>query len=205
MNSGIYYIRNINNNKIYIGSTQNFKNRFSKHRSQLKNNRHHNILLQNAYNKYGIESFNYIILELCDIDSLLIREQYWLDNLNPEYNISKFADAPTRGRSIKRCPLTQDVKDKISNTLKEYYSDESLRNFMRDINIGNKNRLGKPTSEETKMKFYKKVIVYNIDGSLFGEFKSVLEASINTNIHKSQIARCARGERKDKRFIFIYP
>ena len=39
--SCIYAIRNIVNNKLYIGSAKEFKNRKRIHKQQLKNNNHH--------------------------------------------------------------------------------------------------------------------------------------------------------------------
>lgn len=47
--------------------------------------------LHAALLKYGYENFNFEILEYCRADELVIREQYYLDLLNPEYNILKNA------------------------------------------------------------------------------------------------------------------
>lgn len=72
---GIYKI--IINNKLYIGSSLDIKNRIKQHKSDLKNNRHANPKLQNAYNKY--HEFKYEILEkfdFIDIKDLRIREKY---------------------------------------------------------------------------------------------------------------------------------
>ena len=41
--------------------------------------------------KYGYGGFRFEILEYCDNKETLIREQYYLDALNPEYNILKKA------------------------------------------------------------------------------------------------------------------
>ena len=51
--TGIYQIRNIINNKIYIGQSLNIKTRFLQHKQALRKNRHPNQHLQNAWNKYG--------------------------------------------------------------------------------------------------------------------------------------------------------
>ncbi len=52
---GTYKIVNKINNKIYYGSSKHIK----KHKSQLKNNKHHCLYLQRAYNKYGANNFEY--------------------------------------------------------------------------------------------------------------------------------------------------
>lgn len=64
MNSGIYYIINIVNNKKYIGSSFDIKKRISKHFRQLSKNKHINKHLQNAYNFYGKENFSFEIVEI---------------------------------------------------------------------------------------------------------------------------------------------
>lgn len=82
----IYKIRNLENGKIYIGSTKDFKKRKSIHLRQLKLQTHHNIHLQRSYNK-NPNKFIFEIIEKCNENELLIKEQEWIDKLNPEYNI----------------------------------------------------------------------------------------------------------------------
>ena len=91
MKSGIYKIINNITKDIYIGSSVNLSNRKSRHFRDLEKNIHHSIILQRAVNKYKIENFDFIILEYCDKNDLLIREQYYLDTLFPLYNILKNA------------------------------------------------------------------------------------------------------------------
>ena len=91
MKSGIYKIINNITKDIYIGSSVNLSNRKSRHFKDLEKNIHHSIILQRAVNKYKIENFDFIILEYCDKNDLLIREQYYLDTLFPLYNILKNA------------------------------------------------------------------------------------------------------------------
>lgn len=95
--SGIYQIKNLVNNKIYIGSAANVKNRWKTHKSELNHNKHHSPYLQRAWDKYGIENFEFSILEVVlDINDLIIREQYWMDitecyDSKVGYNLSKIA------------------------------------------------------------------------------------------------------------------
>lgn len=85
--AGIYMICNILNNHKYIGSTNDFKRRLMKHRSELRKNKHHSTPLQRAFNKYGEDKFSITILEVCEPihDTLIMLEQKYLD-LSPEYN-----------------------------------------------------------------------------------------------------------------------
>lgn len=82
-NCAVYKITNKVNKKFYIGSSKTLKSRWAAHRWELKYNRHHNAYLQNSYNKYGKEVFEYEVLEWLDNEeSLLDREQYYIDSLN---------------------------------------------------------------------------------------------------------------------------
>jgi group I intron endonuclease len=89
MKSGIYQISI--NSKTYIGSATNIYNRKHRHLHDLKNNKHCNGKLQNYFNKYGIENLLFEVIEVCDIESLLIREQYFIDSKKPFFNICKIA------------------------------------------------------------------------------------------------------------------
>lgn len=93
--SGIYKIRNIQNNHLYIGSAENIKRRWNKHRSDLRKGIHHSSHLQNAFNKYGESNFEFSILEYCEKFELISNEQAWINKLKPEYNIR-----PTAGSAL---------------------------------------------------------------------------------------------------------
>ena len=88
---GIYRIENITNGDCYVGSSKKLNKRKNRHFKDLNNQIHHSIILQRAYNKYGRESFNFIIVEECLLEELLEKEQYWIDTLSPKYNIAKIA------------------------------------------------------------------------------------------------------------------
>lgn len=79
MKSGIYQILNLVNGKMYIGSSNNIERRIYDHGALLLNNRHHSIHLQRAFDKYGNENFDVNILEYCEENILLEKEQYYLN------------------------------------------------------------------------------------------------------------------------------
>ena len=90
--SGIYCIENITNHKTYIGSSKNIYQRLLKHFALLRHNKHQNAHLQNAWNKYGEDSFRWFILELCDSKELTEKEQYCIDLFGAEYNITRIIE-----------------------------------------------------------------------------------------------------------------
>lgn len=95
---GVYQIRNIIDNKIYIGSSSNLYKRKKQHFSDLLSNRHENKYLQNAYNKYGLKNFVFEIIEICNENIKYRIEQYWLDKFYDKqdmcYNINPIASKP---------------------------------------------------------------------------------------------------------------
>ncbi|RUS27341.1 hypothetical protein BC938DRAFT_483387 [Jimgerdemannia flammicorona] len=64
------------------------------------------VILQ-ALLKYGYANFSLEILEYCEVANVLSREQYWMDTLNPEYNILS-----TAGSSLG-CKRSEETKAKI--------------------------------------------------------------------------------------------
>lgn len=91
---GIYrWINNINS-KSYVGSAKCLKNRLKiyyspttlKTRLERGSSAIYSALLKYSYNKFKLE-----IIEYCEQDFLIPREQYFIDLLKPEYNICKTA------------------------------------------------------------------------------------------------------------------
>lgn len=83
----IYCIKNIINNKVYIGKCKNTKNRFSTHLSKLKNNKHHSIKLQRSWNKYKKENFVFEILEEVNIlENIIELEKRYIRDFNSYKN-----------------------------------------------------------------------------------------------------------------------
>ena len=77
MNNYIYAIKNLVNNKLYIGSTKSLKRRKYEHFYELKRNIHFSQHLQRAYNKYGKDNFSFYMLEECAPENRKIREIYF--------------------------------------------------------------------------------------------------------------------------------
>jgi group I intron endonuclease len=111
----IYRIVNVSNGHCYVGSETKHGSRWRNHLYRLRNKKHHSVILQRAFNKYGDNSFRFEIIEEVEGDNaaLLTREQHYIDTLNPEYNCCRIA-GNTSG--IKR---TDEHRAKISLSLKK--------------------------------------------------------------------------------------
>lgn len=86
---GIYSIRCLKNDYVYIGASCNIKERQQTHLSRLKKNKHENNGLQEDFIKYGCDNFIFSILEIIDDKSdLLVAENKWLikNSQNHLYN-----------------------------------------------------------------------------------------------------------------------
>ena len=79
--SGVYKITNRNNDKVYLGSTGEFKRRSTQHLSSLKKNKHQNRHLQASFNKHGADAFLFEVVEVLSGDktSRTTREQSYID------------------------------------------------------------------------------------------------------------------------------
>lgn len=141
MEAGVYVIKNNVNGKQYVGSSIDLRMRRIQHFSKLRCGKHVNSHLQNAYNKYGSEAFEFEILEIIEItdnikESLLNREQFWIDNLKPEYNILQVAG------SNYGYHHSDETKSKISNSMKGVKKSPEHAQHIREA------QKGKTLSEE---------------------------------------------------------
>lgn len=144
--SGIYKILNIITYDFYTGSAVNFGNRWRQHRWELRRNIHGNEHLQNAWNKYGEDAFEFSILLYCDIENLLYYEQVVYDGLKPTYNIS-----PTAGSSLG-VKHTAEARAKTSAALMRHVVSPETRAKMSAARMGNQNALGYKHSPEARAK-----------------------------------------------------
>jgi len=119
MNSGIYSIFCIANNKYYVGQTINIETRIKAHINKLKANNHHSPYLQHTFNAHGIGSFIFDVLEYCDISELDEKEQVYISKYN-SLNPNGF-NCTNGGSGIRGFVFTEETKKNWSNTRKGKY------------------------------------------------------------------------------------
>ena len=128
--SGIYYLKNTIDDRCYVGSAQKLNYRLWNHKHKLIKGTHANNILQNFVNKYGINSIYFEILEPVEIDNLIIREQYYIDTLKPEFNILRKA-----GNSVGII-MTEEQRIKISNSRKGILHTEDTKRRISETMTG---------------------------------------------------------------------
>jgi group I intron endonuclease len=76
---GIYCLLNTANGKLYIGQSVNLQTRKWAHLTKLRQGKHRNQHLQDAFDRYGESRFQFQILEvLPNTDNLDARERHWI-------------------------------------------------------------------------------------------------------------------------------
>jgi len=106
--SGVYALICMITNKQYIGSSVKLGARFLDYMQPAYLGRRPNSPLIKAILKYGYINFCFAVLETCKPSEVLEREQYWLDLIHPEYNLS-----PTAGSTLG-IYLSEETKAKLS-------------------------------------------------------------------------------------------
>lgn len=113
MSCGIYKITNLINNKVYIGQSVDIEERWKHHRSNINttDTKKRNLYIYQAMRKYGIENFEFSILEECDKSLLNEKEEYWIEyyhshNKEFGYNLTDGGtNPPYTGKKINQYDL----------------------------------------------------------------------------------------------------
>jgi group I intron endonuclease len=156
---GIYMIYNQENKKAYIGQASHIRKRFNSHKSELKNGCHGNSYLQNAWNKYGENTFLFIPLENCAKKELTNREAYYLDLIDLElrYNLKVVTEVHVTSEvtreKIRQANLgrkaSEETRKKMSESAKKVIHSPLSEEHKQNLSLAHK---GKALSEEHKQK-----------------------------------------------------
>ena len=221
MNSGIYCIYNIIKREFYIGSSKNIIKRFREHKQELYNKKHHSKYLQNSWNKYGKSNFIFKVIRLCNPEDCIQLEQYFINAIQPEYNMCKIAGSCL---GIKRTPEIKEAirlrqlgrvasiatKVKMSIAHKGKILSPEHKYKVQRTNLGKKlseetkrkmsiAQFGKALSLDTRLKIsesqYKPVIqICPQTKEVLREYLSLTEASKLTNVNLNSISKVALGK-----------
>lgn len=148
---GICGIKNIVNNKVYVGQTgNNFGDRWDVHRALLRKGAHHNSELQKDWMKNGENNFQFFVIEDCETNVLNDRERFFVAEYRSKglsYNITDGgSDSTFTGKH-----LPEDVKRKIGeknkiNSMGRHASEETRKKMSES----HKGKLHGPMSDEQK-------------------------------------------------------
>ena len=203
--SGIYQIRNLVNGNRYIGSASHFGRRWSTHRKALNESRHHSVPLQRAWDKYGVEAFEFAVVERIPDKHLLIQaEQAWIDATNPEYNVAKVAGSSLgirrseHTKSRLRASWTEDRRAAFTIKVKGRGQGVALTEAHR-ANIAAA-LSGRERSKDHKARLSKALGGYPVIGTHIKTGAVVTAPYVSAlrelGFHPDHVRDCANGKRK---------
>jgi group I intron endonuclease len=147
--------------------------------------------IYSAFLKYGYYNFSLDILEYCKFDELILREQYYIDVLKPEYNILEIAGSRLGTKQ------TEEAKELISKALKGRLFSKESKTKMQEVA---KLRQGIKTSffskshtieTITRISVAKSLIVKvtDVDTGTYKIFRGNAQAAKYLNIGESTLRR----------------
>lgn len=184
MDSGIYLIHNNITDKYYIGKGKSVKNRWEHHKYTLQHKNHHNKEIQEDFDKYGIESFDFQIIEYCE--NLEEREIYWISYYSNRnlYNKTTGGDS---GYTVN--PISVERSKQTNNLLKSTVGQNNGSAKLTDYDVYNiKIRFIKGESKSDIEKDYphiKKSTLYSIKNGT--SWKHILPQYNNYLYNKARI------------------
>lgn len=166
LTKGIYCIENKFNHKKYIGKSINIEQRLANHKCYLKRNtyskKHCNRHLWSSVQKYGLENFDFYIVEVLDSEDENLfsdRELYWIDYFNTvdrNYGYNLRRDSSTK---MFVHPETKEIFSKIfageNNPNYGYRWSEEMKADMSNLKIEQHNSPDSPYNDEWRSKISK--------------------------------------------------
>lgn len=197
---GIYMWYNNITNDYYIGSSINLYNRLNNYyyKSRLNNNSK----ISRALIKYGHKNFTLIIIEILENNlNIIEKEQYYINLLNPIYNILTIAysskgfkfnhsDIAKKKISLNRKIqiLSEENKLNISKKLKDRsLSEESKLKISKSLN-------NRKLSEEIKLKISKsrkdnRIKLIDLNNNIIKIYNNITEISIEYGFSNRTISK----------------
>lgn len=213
--SGVYKITSPSN-KIYIGQSIDLQKRLNDYQKYNKTGTQ--IRLKASFDKYGVENHIFEIIEECPIELLNQKERYWQEY----YDVLGENGLNCKLTSLKdkSGKLRQEIKDKISQSLKGQKRTEEQKQKMSNSQKGKKqsketiekriDKIKKLNKDENHRRKFgkslrKKIYQYDNKGIFIKEWESLRTASRELNIQSSQISRSTkRGSNNNSAGGFLW-
>lgn len=186
--SGIYYIKNIINKKVYIGESVDIYRRWREHLQDLMSGIHKNIHLQRAWDMYKEDSFEFRIIEECAEDKLFEREKYWIKFYNAFQNGYNQTEG---GEGCLGYKHNCEIREKMKQIKSQQFQD-----------IKNREALSKAHEFESRP-------IYQIDfnGNIIKWWQSKNWAAKSLGVNPARIAEALKHTNRKKTYmgyIWIY-
>jgi group I intron endonuclease len=147
--------------------------------------------------KYDYNNFSLSILEYCDKDKVITREQYYLDLLNPSYNILKYA------YSSDGYKHTLEAIQKISIAKKGRFTKENNSFYGKSHTEEIKTLMSQTALKRVKPNNAKPVFLKDSNNNIIGDFKSMSELSIYLKADKATLAKYRDSNKLFRNLYYI--
>lgn len=199
---GIYKITNQLNGKVYIGQSINIEQRWKQHKAETRRT----APLYLAFDKYGIDNFDFSVIEECPIEELDDREIYWIsyyDSYNKGYNATLGGH---RGLSIDP-QVIYDLWDKglsfgeICDQLSDKIHRAQIQKHLQSYSNYSKEESNRRGGIQARKKVIQNGFIvdrgikqYSLSGEYIKSYKTEAEAGKETGINWEVIGRCLLGK-----------
>jgi group I intron endonuclease len=198
--SGIYRWNNLITGKSYVGSSIYLSNRFSIYYSLTSLKRKLNkgsSAIYSAILKYGYSNFSLDILEYCESNVLISREQYYIDLYKPKYNILKVAGNKLGFKDSEATKAQMSISHRGINH--PFFGKSLSYEWRKNVGKGLKSAIRlnitpKVVSCATRLKMSRKTIGVNVKVfdrtyNLVHEFPTITSAAKHFDISNRTIGR----------------
>lgn len=201
--AGIYRIINVQNGRIYIGSTSRFEKRWKEHQVSLIKGKHSNKFLQADFNKCGSSVFLFEIVEVVDGNKekrLEVEEHYikqYFDSGKQCYNLCDRAIS----REDCKSKDPEETRKKHSEASKKMWQDPEYQQKQRDVQSVRSKKLW--SNEE-----YRAVHEAALKSHSYKEKQSVSQKASWTSDRKKKQSIHMKGALyglQPKTYVFINP
>ena len=204
----IYLITNKINNKKYIGQTirSDINTRWKYHK--LNNNKYIGQILYNAYQKYGINNFDYKVICICFDEDTNKYEKEYIQKYNTiypnGYNLLEGGDNKKHSEYTKQL-ISSKLKGINHPNYGKKLKDSHVLNIKKSLTKENfiliNEIVGRPQTEITKNKIKEKIIEYykkhskflieqyDLNKNLINTYYSYSDAARQSDINKTYLIR----------------
>jgi group I intron endonuclease len=152
---GIYKLYFDNDDRFYIGSTNDLQERLQAHNRAILKQHHFNRYFQRLCLKLGIENLKFELLIKCPQDYLLKAEQWFVNKLKPELNLAEIVGRPPANRK-RGYKMSEEAKRNISKAKTGQKIDRSNYTHSKEtLNKISQSLKGRIITEEWKQKMRK--------------------------------------------------
>lgn len=211
---GIYKITNKVNLKVYVGQSIDILRRWCEHKKIGAKYNRAIYPIYAAICKYGIDNFDFEIVEICDVKDLNDKEKYWIKQLNSlaekfggwGYNLTEggqicdtYVGNSDQGKEVYQYTVEGAFVGRYRNQQRAaeavgLKSSASIRSAIRRNGLAGgfqwRNYMADNISAYQKVSHRKSVYQYNTDGTFIAEFGNTSIAAAEVGVSQSLIELC---------------